>query len=84
MSFVRLTPPTVFKWEPLLLLNLSMDIEDGHVPKILIFINIWLLELSHFREMRVHILYRVHLLSGYLLPQFSSVDLLVLQNIAID
>jgi hypothetical protein len=26
---------------PLILLNVNMDIEDVHVPRILIFINIW-------------------------------------------
>jgi hypothetical protein len=40
--------------EPLILLNVSVDIEDVHVPRILIFINIWenyrLLKLSHFGD----------------------------------
>jgi hypothetical protein len=41
MKFVRLAPPTVvFSKEPFILLNASMDIEDVHVPRILIFINI--------------------------------------------
>jgi hypothetical protein len=31
----------LFDEEPLILLNVSMDIEDVHVPRILIFINIW-------------------------------------------
>jgi hypothetical protein len=54
--------------EPLLLLNVSMDIEDVHVPRILIFINkhvvkLQIVELNGFLGMREHILDRVHQLS---------------------
>jgi hypothetical protein len=71
--------------EPLILLNVSMDIEDVHVPRILNFINIWenyrLLNLSHFLEIKVH----VHMLYiGYIiLPQFLDEAPLILLNACI-
>jgi hypothetical protein len=46
--------PQFLSEEPLILLNVSMDIEDVHVPRILIFINIWenyrLLNLVNFEK----------------------------------
>jgi hypothetical protein len=42
ISFVRLTPLTFFFSEDhLILLNIDIDIEDVHVPRFLIFFNIW-------------------------------------------
>jgi hypothetical protein len=64
--------PQFLSEEPLILLNVSMNIEDVHVPRIFIFIVIW----ENFRFLRnesTYSIYRVHHLSGYLLPQFSSV-----------
>jgi hypothetical protein len=72
---------------PLVLLNVSMDIEDVHVPRILIFINIWenyrLLNWCHFWEIRVHV--HVHILYiGYIiLPQFLDEEPLILLNACI-
>jgi hypothetical protein len=46
-------------WEPLILLNVSMDIEDVHVPRILIFINIlenYRLNLLNFKKWKYNVL----------------------------
>ena len=39
MSFLWLTPPTIFTEESLFFLNVSIDIEDMQAPKIMIFFN---------------------------------------------